>query len=160
MLLANLFGLANRSLVSRLIKLSYIQNGSWLLNISLRCKKNVFWEFIFYNLLENMFIFHYTCTKIITLIGTIFLALAKNSTFLWKKSTCFIIVAKTCQKYTFSESYVYSATVGSIISANIITQFRTEPPKVIFLGRKKIDLEKCGSRSLKISLRCEKLFFP
>ena len=62
-----------------------------------------------------------------------------------KKSTCFIIVAKTCQKYTFSESYVYSPTVGSIISANIITQFRTEPPKVDFFGEeKKLTLKNVG----------------
>ena len=52
---------------SRPIKSAYIQNGSRSPNISLRCEKIFFWECLFYNLLENificLFIFQKTCTK-------------------------------------------------------------------------------------------------
>ena len=69
--------------------------------------------------------------------SSIFRVLAKNSIFLWKKSTCFIIVTETYQKYTFSESLVFSAIVGGNICENIITQYLTESPKSNFFFEKK-----------------------
>ena len=128
----------NKSVVTRPIKSAYIQNGSKSPNISFRCEKIICWECLFNNFLENIFIVSLFCKqhvlKLITMIGTIFRALAKNSISLWKRSNCFISVAKTYQKYTFSESLVVFAIVRGIISENILTQFLTVSPKIDFLG--------------------------
>ena len=68
------------------------------------------------------------------MIGTIFRALAKNSISLRKRSNCFISVAKTYQKYTFSESLVLFAIVGGRVP---------ETEKITCLPMWQIDLKIC-----------------